>query len=111
MKNRFQKKKERKKKGTLILPIIVCLIMAAILWSSSSRIFHETGKRQEESTRDAIMRGAVQCYAIEGRYPESLSYLEKHYGISYDKNKFVVSYEIVGSNTMPQVSVIPLDKR
>lgn len=85
--------------------------MAAILWSSSSRIFYETGKRQEESTRDAIMRGAVQCYAIEGRYPESLSYLEKHYGISYDKNKFVVSYEIVGSNTMPQVSVIPLDKR
>lgn len=85
--------------------------MGAVLWSSSSRIFRETGKRQEESTRDAIIRGAVQCYAIEGRYPESLSYLEKHYGISYDKDRFVVSYEIVGSNTMPQVSVIPLDKR
>lgn len=111
MKNRFQKKEKRKKKSTLLLPVIICVIIVAVLWGSSSRIFKEANKRQEESTKDAILKGAVQCYAIEGRYPESLSYLEKHYGISYDKDKYVVSYEIVGSNRMPQVRVIPLNAR
>lgn len=111
MKNRFQKKKKIKNKIVFVLPILLCLFMAAILWSSSSRIFNETTKKQEESTRDAIVKGAVQCYAVEGRYPENLTYLEKHYGVRYDKKKFIVSYEITGSNRMPQVTVIPLNER
>lgn len=88
---------------------MICVIMSAILWSSSSRIFRETKKRQQESTRNAVIKGAIQCYAVEGRYPESLAYLQKHYGVSYDKDKFIVSYEIMGSNRMPQVTVIPLN--
>ena len=93
------------------MPIFVCLVMALFLWNSSSRIFTETKKRQEESTKNAVIKGAVQCYSIEGRYPESLSYLEKHYGVNYDKDKFIVSYEIMGSNRMPQVTVIPINER
>ena len=106
MKNRFQKQTKIKSKIAFLLPIVICLIMAAVLWGSSSRIFSETQKRQEESTKNA-----VQCYAVEGRYPESLSYLEQHYGVSYDKDKFIVSYEITGSNRMPQVTVIALNER
>lgn len=108
MKNRFQKQRKIKSKVTFLLPIVVCVLMTVALWSSSARIFDETNKRQQEGTRDAIIKGVVQCYAVEGRYPESLSYLENHYGVSYDKNKFIVSYEITGSNQMPQVTVIPL---
>lgn len=109
MKNRFQKQRKIKNKITFLLPVVICILMAAILWTSSSRIFSETKKRQEESTKNAVIKGAVQCYAVEGRYPESLSYLQKHYGVSYDKDKFIVSYEIMGSNRMPQVTVIPLN--
>lgn len=111
MKNRFQKQSKFKNKLTFLIPIVICLIMAAALWNSSSRIFSETRKKQEESTRSAVIKGAVQCYAVEGRYPESLSYLEQHYGVSYDKDKFIVSYEIVGSNRMPQVTVIAVNER
>mgnify|MGYP000189348034 CR=1 FL=1 len=110
MKNRFQKQSKFKNKLTFLIPIVICLIMAAALWNSS-RIFSETRKKQEESTRSAVIKGAVQCYAVEGRYPESLSYLEQHYGVSYDKDKFIVSYEIVGSNRMPQVTVIAVNER
>ena len=111
LKNRFQKQTKIKSKIAFLLPIVICLIMAAVLWGSSSRIFSETQKRQEESTKNAVLKGAVQCYAVEGRYPESLSYLEQHYGVSYDKDKFIVSYEITGSNRMPQVTVIALNER
>lgn len=111
MNNRFHKHKRTKNKLGILVSIGVCLAMSALLWNSSNRILTETRKRQEESTKNAVINGAVQCYSIEGRYPESLSYLEKHYGVSYDKDKFIVSYEIMGSNRMPQVTVIPLNER
>lgn len=111
MKNRFQKQAKVNRKVRILLPVMICAIMAAILWNSSSQIFRETKKRQEESLKEAVIKGAVQCYSVEGRYPESVSYLEKHYGLNYDKNEFVISYEIIGSNRMPQVTVIPLNER
>lgn len=111
MKNRFQKQRKMDRKVRILLPTAVCVIMAAALWGSSSQIFQETKKRQEEGIKEAVIKGAVQCYSVEGRYPESLSYLEKHYGLTYDKKAFVISYEIIGSNRMPQVTVIPLNAR
>lgn len=111
MNNRFHKHKNIKGKLKILIPVCVCLVMAVLLWNSSNRIFTETQKRQEESTKNAVIKGAVQCYSIEGRYPESLSYLEKHYGVTYDKDKFIVSYEIMGSNRMPQVTVIRRNER
>lgn len=111
MKNRFQKQRKIKGKIQILLPVILCLMMVAALWASSSQIFHETKKKQQESLKEAVIKDAVQCYSVEGRYPESLSYLEKHYGLNYDKNEFVISYEIIGSNRMPQVTVIPLNAR
>lgn len=42
---------------------------------------------------------------MEGSYPESLDYLKEHYGITYDPEKYIVDYEIIGSNLMPDVKV------
>ena len=36
---------------------------------------------------------------------ESLDYLKEHYGITYDPEKYIVDYEIIGSNLMPDVKV------
>ena len=105
MRNRFQKQRKIDNKIRIFLPVMICGIMVAVLWNSSSQIFRET------SLKEAVIKGAVQCYSVEGRYPESLSYLEKHYGLKYDKDEFVISYEIIGSNRMPQVTVIPLNER
>ena len=99
MRNRFQKQRKIDNKIRIFLPVMICGIMV------------ETKKRQEESLKEAVIKGAVQCYSVEGRYPESLSYMEKHYGLEYDKYEFVISYEIIGSNRMPQVTVIPLNER
>ena len=84
MRNRFQKQRKIDNKIRIFLPVMICGIMVAVLWNS---------------------------YSVEGRYPESLSYMEKHYGLEYDKDEFVISYEIIGSNRMPQVTVIPLNER
>ncbi|HHU22304.1 MAG TPA: hypothetical protein GXZ52_02645 [Clostridiales bacterium] len=62
----------------------------------------ETVGQLEESIR----RAAMVCYALEGRYPESLSYLKGNYGIMIDEEKFTVYYDIFASNIMPEIFVV-----
>ena len=61
---------------------------------------------QKETLETALHRAAVYCYSIEGTYPESLEYLETVYGITYDKSRFFVDYQVLGSNLMPDITVI-----
>ena len=53
-----------------------------------------------------MKRNVVQCYAAEGRYPESLKYLEEHYPLRYDKEKYFIGYEVLGENIMPDITII-----
>ena len=43
----------------------------------------KSGIDMDESLKEAVIKGSVQCYSGEG---ESLSYMEKHYGLEYDKD-------------------------
>lgn len=63
------------------------------------------------SLRQAVLRSAVHCYAMEGCYPESLDYLKEHYGISWDESLYLVDYEIIAANLRPDVTVIPLQRK
>ena len=55
--------------------------------------------------QNSIQRASVQCYAIEGRYPASVDYLVKNYGIQIDEKKYAVFYEGFASNLMPDITV------
>jgi len=77
------------------------------------------GLRQtEESSRseglrileDSIRRAVIVCYAVEGRYPSSIEYIEEHYGIHIDRTKYVVFYDIFASNLLPDITVIELQR-
>ena len=61
------------------------------------------GRQQLE---DAVRRSAVACYAAEGIYPPNLEYLEEHYGVQVDRERYTVMYEIFASNLMPDVTVL-----
>ena len=55
-------------------------------------------------------RACIQCYAIEGRYPPSVEYLEENYGIQIDHDKYNVFYDGFASNIMPEITVIPVEQ-
>lgn len=55
--------------------------------------------------KDAIERAAVTCYALEGAYPPDVEYLEEHYGVAIDRERFFVSYGVEGSNLRPDIFV------
>ena len=53
-----------------------------------------------------LRRGCVACYAAEGIYPQDLEYLEEHYGVQVDGDRYVVHYEIFAQNLMPDITVL-----
>lgn len=71
---------------------------------------HETGRQEERIILEcALKRAAVQCYAIEGRYPPDSYYIETHYGVIIDEADYNVYYEVFADNMMPEIQV--LDRR
>ncbi len=107
--NRFNKEE---KKTHLLRRVLASAAVfgcgAFMLVRGVSSVSKTADESQAESLRLAITRSAVHCYAMEGRYPEDLDYLRTYYGIDWDPDKYVVDYEVTGSNLMPTVTVIPL---
>ena len=68
----------------------------------------ESGRRSEgkQQLEEAVRRAAVACYAAEGIYPPDLAYLEEHYGIQVDRERYTVVYEAFASNLMPDITVL-----
>ena len=66
-----------------------------------------TSSEQAKSLETAVRRSVAQCYAVEGTYPPSLEYLEEHYGLLYDTDSFYIDYPAIGSNIMPDITILP----
>ncbi len=97
-------------KGYVTSAVVFGIVMAVFLNGvlSMSRRMNQEGT---ETLRSAIARACVQCYAIEGRYPPSVQYLEENYGIRIDRNRFQVFYEGFASNIMPDITVISVSEK
>lgn len=55
---------------------------------------------------DSIHRAVLSCYALEGRYPATFEYLRDNYGLNIDENKYIIHYDVFGSNIMPNITVL-----
>ena len=89
----------------LIFVVLFVGTMYFVMGGADSKI----QDRQLEFLTDAVRRAAVQSYALEGRFPENIGYLEENYGLIIDHNNFAVYYEFMGDNLLPQIRVIPLN--
>ncbi len=105
--NRFHNQKNVVPKlNKLKLPVIAFLILFIFFLYGIQSVSTTTSEKQAQSLENAIYRSVVQCYAVEGTYPPSLAYLEEHYGLIYDTNSFFVDYNPIGSNIMPDITII-----
>ena len=90
----------------VILPAVVFAGIVVIFVLLTGNLNSQTLKRQKESLVNAINRDIAFCYAIEGKYPESLDYLKENFGLSYDEGAFFVDYRLMAANIYPDVTVI-----
>lgn len=91
--------------------LVISLLLFAIIFTGCFIGFTSISSRIEEEQlkilEDAVTRDITRCYAEEGSYPESLSYLKENYGLTYDEDKYFVDYQPLGSNILPDVTIIP----
>ena len=91
-----------------ILPIIftvAIMLMVVFGLQQTSESSRAEGLRILE---DSLQRAVVMNYAIEGRYPESIEYIEQNFGIHIDRTRFAVHYRVFASNILPEITVVPL---
>ena len=100
--------KKRRKSGIGIY-IIGYLLLIVFFVVGTNRIGESSGKNATESLREIVRKTAVHCYAVEGRYPKDMEYMEKNYGLRYNHEKFTVHYQVIGQNLMPDIFIVGSD--
>ena len=101
-----------KKLPALIRGLAIPVLAAAVLFCVLAALSNLTQGQGEEGRRqleDSLRRAAVACYAAEGIYPPTLDYLEEHYGIQIDRDRYAVFYDIFAENLMPGITVVELE--
>ncbi len=93
-------------KNPLFWSIIVFALVAALVVSGIGGVSDSVAEQQTEMLENSVRRSAVQCYALEGTYPENVNYLVSNYGLFYDKDNYIIHYEFNGSNLLPTIAVI-----
>ncbi len=91
----------------IVLPLAITAAVAALFIYGIARVSRSAAREQQAVTEHAIQRALVNCYAIEGVYPADLAYLEEHYGLRIDHDRFVIDYDSFASNIRPAVRVVP----
>lgn len=95
--------KEHKFIATLIL---IAVISTAAVFAMLSSGTEKDSEAQTDSIAQTIYDRALQCYVIEGAYPESLAYLEENYGLAVNKQDYKIVYTPYADNLPPEIRVL-----
>ena len=94
-------------RGKLIICILLAVLIACgALFAWARNAARESMADQTEAIRDTIYSRALQCYVIEGAYPESLDYLVENYGLAVNTEDYRIVYKAYAENLPPDVRVI-----
>ena len=109
---RVDRRSRRRKSQTkgYLLSAAALLLLVGVFAAGALACAGKAGQKGEESLRRAVTRASVQCYAIEGRYPPSVEYLEENYGVRIDRDRYNVFYNGFASNVMPEIVINPIEE-
>lgn len=96
--------KSEKTLAWLLAALVVLCVCLGALWIKGAQ--RSVREQKIDAIRENVLSVAVQCYAVEGVFPPDLAYLEEHYGLVIDRDRYIVTYEAFSTNMMPDVSVL-----
>lgn len=85
--------------------LILFVLIAAILMAGMDNVAGQNAEEQLRIAEDNVRKAVVSCYALEGRYPPDIQYLQEQYGLQLNEKKYTVHYEIFAENIMPEITV------
>jgi hypothetical protein len=87
------------------LAVIVMMLVCVLLVYAILKVRDDSADMGRENLEEAVRHAAVACYASEGVFPDSVEYLEEHYGLQIDRDHYVVHYTVFARNIMPVIKV------
>jgi hypothetical protein len=93
-----------------VAPILFTLVVILVMMFGMRQADESSRSEGARFLEESILRAAVHSYATSGQYPESLSYITQNYGIHIDRSKYIVHYEIIASNILPNITVITINR-
>ncbi|MCI8594954.1 MAG: hypothetical protein HFF09_06860 [Oscillospiraceae bacterium] len=91
--------------SALLIPV-AAVVAAVVFFTAMDNLNNGWSSEGRAQLETSVSRSCAACYAAEGRYPESLEYLEQHYGLQIDGERYVVHYHAFASNLMPEITVL-----
>lgn len=107
MSQRFISDKKTSYKRNIIISCLFFLLILCAFFLGTSSLQKKVDNEGISTLQNAVTRSVTRCYAEEGSYPETLDYLKEHYGLTYDESRYYVDYQPLGSNIMPDITIIP----
>ena len=99
----------KSRQRSFLRALAVTLVVFALIFSGAVMLLDYIGNRSDEAqtdlVRDAVKNALLTCYAVEGTYPDSIDYLVENYGLAYDEDRFLITYDAFASNIFPDVRV------
>ena len=89
----------------LLFSLVLFLLIMAVVLSGFNSVMKVSSDSDLNRVRENIKDGIVECYAIEGRYPESIEYLINNYGLYLNDEYYQVHYRFLADNIMPEYMV------
>lgn len=97
----------RKSRQRIIAVVVIVCACAIALVVALNAIFANAREQGAASIKNTILNAAMQCAAVEGSFPNNIAYLEEHYDLRVNHDDYVIIYEVLGSNVLPSIVVVP----
>ena len=95
------------KKLRKLIPLAVLILLILLAFSKGVATIQRAQQAEDlQILEEALRRTAVACYAAEGIYPPDVAYMQQHYGLQYDTDRYTVRYVRFASNLMPDITVL-----
>ena len=85
--------------------LLIIMLSAGYLIFSMADAGEANREKETERILEVIDKALVQCYALEGSYPQSVEHLT-NYGVIIDRDRYVYYYDMFATYIRPSVSVI-----
>lgn len=95
------------KSVTILLLLVIVAGLVLYMAGSMGDFASTNADRQVHAIEQAITSAMLQCYALEGSYPPNIDYLQDHYGVLIDHEKYYYLYEVFARNVRPSITVTP----
>lgn len=92
--------------GKMFFSIFFLVAILFLFLQGLGAVSARSKEEQKRSLEEAIHRNIIHCYTVNGFYPESLEDLLESSPLLYDDSRYIIHYQPVASNLMPDVTVL-----